>query len=896
MPSDPHVRRFFHRLAALFRSGRAESELAREINAHLQLAEDRFVEQGMTRDDARYAARRAFGGVEQAKELQRDERSFRWLAGWPMDMKLGLRMLAKSPGLTVIAVVALAVAIGAGAAYLEFVTDLVRPSLSIPDGERIVGVRVWDVERRQTEARLLHDFGVWRSSATTFEHLGAQRLLNTPLITPDGRVERANGIAISAAVFRVIPVTPRLGRTLLEGDEQPGAAPVVVIGYDLWRTHFSSDPNIVGQTVRLGRDAHTIAGVMPAGFGFPVNQELWVPLKVEGAGLRRGEGAEIQIFGRLKAGVSVDAARTELSAMLTEGESRSRLRVDVRPYLESLLSGETSRALIERVLYSGNLLFVALLAICGANVATLVFARTATREAEITVRTALGATRGRICAQLFAEALVLTLIAAAAGLMLAGFVGNWLARTFTEATGQPLPFWWNENLSLETLLYSIALAVFAALIVGVIPALKATGAHLQGRLREAGAGGSTMKFGRLWTGVIIAQVAITVIFLAGVVSLGWTTYRDRNDHDVTFVRDQFLTAMMVPEKTPAGSKEPTYQSAYRTLADKLRAEPGVTKVTYATQLPGTTFGQFRLEVATPEVAAAAIPHSDGLWVRSAGVGPGYFETFDIPLIAGRLFTESEIEGNRPVAVVDETFVRLILSGRRAIGLMVRQPQTHAGAAAGPWHEIIGVVRDVTVRARKKSYDGMLYHPASIATASPGYLLVRTQGAGPSISHTLQATALAVTPDLRLIDVKSLDRAAADEALATRVFMRVFAVVALIALLLSMAGIYALVSFTLARRTREIGIRVALGAAPHRIITSTFSRAFTQVAAGVVVGALPGAVLLMSGVEDSGGLKGAGLFVTLAVGGFIIAVAMLACAVPLRRALRIEPMQALRADE
>jgi predicted permease len=586
MPSDPTFRRFLHRLAAMFRSGRAESELAREISAHLHLLEDQFVEQGMTRDDARYAARRAFGGVEQAKERQRDERSFRWVAGWPMDMKLGLRMLAKSPGLTVIAVVALAVAIGAGAAYLEFVTDLVRPSLSIPDSDRIVGVRVWDVERRQAEARLLHDFGVWRSSATTFEHLGAQRLLNTSLITPDGRVERANGIAISAAVFRVIPVTPQLGRTLLEEDEQPGAPPVVVIGHDLWRTRFGGDPNVVGQTVRLGKDAHTIAGVMPAGFGFPINQELWVPLKAGSAGLRRGEGAEIQIFGRLKDGVSVDAAQAELSATLTEGESRSRLRVDVRPYPESLLSGEASRALIERVLYSGNLLFVVLLAICGANVATLVFARTATREAEITVRTALGATRGRICAQLFAEALVLTLIAAAAGLMLAGFVGSWLARTFTEATGQPLPFWWNENLSLETLLYSIALALFAALLVGVIPALKATGAHLQGRLREAGAGGSTMKFGRLWTGVIVVQVAITVIFLTGVVSLGWTTYRDRHDGDVRFARDQFLTARTVPEKTPAGSKGPAHQSAYRTLADKLRCRRPVGTQTADTETSG----------------------------------------------------------------------------------------------------------------------------------------------------------------------------------------------------------------------------------------------------------------------------------------------------------------------
>ncbi|HJR61082.1 MAG TPA: FtsX-like permease family protein [Vicinamibacterales bacterium] len=889
---------------AVFRPGKADADLVREIDSHLQLLEDQFVAQGMTREDARYAARRAFGGIEQAKELQRDERSLRWLAGWPMDLKLGVRMLAKSPGLTVIAVIALAVAIGAGAAYLEFVTDLLRPSLASPGGDRIVGVRVWNTARRETEARLLHDFAVWRREARAFEDLGAVRRLNRPLITGDGRADPARGAEITAASFRLLAATPLMGRALLEDDEQPGAPPVVVIGHDLWQTRFSGDPDIVGRTVQLGAVAHTIAGVMPEAFGFPVNQNLWAPLKVQTGELRRGEGDEIQIFGRLKDGVSAGAARAELSAMLAaaaEGPAPApALVVDVRPYLESMLSAETSRASIERLLYSGNLLFVMLLAICGANVATLVFARTATREAEIAIRTALGASRRRISAQLFAEALVLSLVATLAGLMLAGFVGRWLGRVASEAIGQPLPFWWNANLSPETILYSIALAVFAALIAGVIPALKATGANLQGRLREAGAGGSSMKFGRMWTGIIVTQVAITVIFLSALVSLGWTTYRGRQNRDVTFDRDQFLTARLVVDT--AGAGEPASHPAYRALADRLRAEPGIVNVTYATELPGTTFGRFRLEFsstgsgqAVEGVAAGAVPHSDGLWSRSARVGPSYFETVGIPLVAGRVFTESEIEGNRPVAIVDETFVRLILGGRSAVGLMVREPAAEAGGAPGPWHEIVGVVRDVTIRARKKSYDSMLYSPAAIGAAPPVHLLVRTRGAASPMSHSLPAAALSATPDVRLADVKSLDRAADEEALAMRIFVRIFAVVAAIGLLLSTAGIYALVSFTLARRTREIGIRVALGAAPRRIITSTFSRAFLQVAAGVLLGGVPSAALLMLGVEDEGGLRGPGLVVMLLVGLFVIAVAMVSCAVPLRRALRIEPMQALRAE-
>ncbi len=892
-----HVRRFLNRLISLFRSGKAESELAREITAHLQLLEDQFVGQGMSRDDARYAARRAFGGVEQAKERQRDARSFRWLAGWPMDLKLGVRMLAKSPGLTAIGVIALAVAIGAGAAYLEFVNDLIRPSLPFPNSERIVGIRVWDVERRAPEPRLLHEFALWHGQARTLEHLGAVAVLEDHPITSDGRAEPARGVAISAAAFRLFSATPLVGRTLLEQDEQPGAAPVAVIGQDMWQERFNSDANVIGHTVQLGAVVHTIVGVMPEGFGFPVNQNLWVPMKTQPAGLRRGEGDGIQLFGLLKENASVEATRAELNAMLPQSERK--LRVDVRPYLESLLSAEPDRASIGTVLYSGNLLFVMLLGICGANVATLVFARTAMREAEITVRTALGASRGRICAQLFAEALVLSSVAALVGLTLAGFVGRWLGRVFTEATGQPLPFWWNDNPSFETVLYAMALAVFAALIVGVIPALKATGAHLQGRLREAAAGGSTMTFGRLWTGVIIMQVALTVIFLATVVSLAWGTYRGRQDRDVTFARDQFLTARLVLDQGAgsdgSSSKAPAYQPAYRAFADRVRSEPGVVNVTYATEMPGTTFGRFRLEFTTPDVAAGAVPHEDGLWVRSARVGPSYFDTVGIPLVAGRLFTESEIEGNRPVAIVDETFVRLILGGRSAIGLLVREPAQESGAPPGPWHEIIGVVSDVTIKPSKKSYDGMLYHPAPMQSASPMQLLVRTQGAASPLTRGLQTAALAAGPAIRIVDVKSLERVADEEALAMRIFVRVFAVGAAIALLLSTAGIYALISFTLARRTREIGIRIALGAAPRRIITGTFSRAFMQVGTGVLVGWIPSAALLFLGAEGSGSLRGAGLGMTCLLGAFVIAIGLLACTVPLRRALRIEPMQALRTD-
>ena len=818
------------------------------------------------------------------------------LTGWPMDLKLGVRMLAKTPGLTLIATIALAVAIGAGAAYLEFVNDLIRPSLAGPFGDRVVGIRLLDVQEQKPKSLSVHDFETWRGAARSFDELGAFRQVPGHLITADGRSEPARSVEISPAIFRVFPTTPLVGRGLNEDDARLEAEPVAVIGQELWRTRFNGDPFIVGQTIHLGRIAHTVVGVMPEAFGFPLNQNLWTPLEVP-AGMARGAGGELQLFGLVESDVNLEAAGAELASMLPQGERP--LRVDVRTYVDSLLSGESANVSIQRLLYAGNLLFVLLLAICGANVATLVFARTATREAEITVRTALGASRRRICAQLFAEGLVMSLLATMTGLLLAGFVGRWLNQVVTSAIGQPLPFWYNQELALETVLYGLALAFFSALIVGVIPALKATGAQVQGRLRESAVGGSSMKFGRLWTGVIVTQVAITVLFLAGLVSLGWSTYRGRLDRDVTFPREQILTARLVFEHQTAGLKdaggrEPFYRAGFKTMSDALHSVPGVRTVSYATEMPGTTFGRFALEFAMPEVAAGAVAHSDGLWVRSVGVGVNYFESTGSSLVAGRLFSESEIDGNRPVAVVDETFVRLVLGGRSAIGLMVREPQA-AGRPSGPWHEIIGVVTDLTVKPRKKSYDGTLFKPVSVDAAAPMNLLVRTHADAAPLTPTLQSAALVAAPAIRIDDVRSLDRVADENALGERMLLRVFAVVAAIALLLAMAGIYAMVSFTLARRTREIGIRVALGAAPRRIITSTFARAFMQVGLGILISGVPSAALLVVGAEDSGGMSGPGLAVMLAIGVFVGGVAVLSCLVPLRRALRIEPMQALRAD-
>ena len=904
------------RVRLLFR-GEAESRMDREFQFHIDMETDRLVtSRGLDPREARRQALIAFGGVEKHREELRDGRGLAWLSGISLDLKLGVRMLGKSPWLTVVALIALSIAVGGGAAYLEFVNDIYRPTLPLKDGDRIVGILNWNAATDRRDDRMARDFLTWRHSLTSIEHLGAYHAIERNLITGDGNVEPVKGVEISASAFRIVPTPPLLGRPLLREDEQVGAQPVALLGYRLWQSRFGGDPAIVGRTIRLGNSAHTIIGVMPATFGFPVNQSLWVPLKlngVDGGRYARGEGPPLRVFGRLAAGVAIEGAQAELTAISQQAAAEPQdpgqpIRPIIKPYLDALLTAASDDETARTILYSINLFFVGLLAICGANVATLVFARTATREGEITVRTALGASRGRIIAQLFAEALVLASVAALVGLALAAIGIDW-ATAWVTSQGTQTPFWWDPRLSPGTVLYAVVLALLAATIIGVVPALKATGPHMQARLKHAGAGNGGMKFGGLWTGVIVAQVALTVIFLSSVVSLGWNAYAGRNvTTDFAFAREEYLSVRldMDRDSTPAmpgdaaeAEHRQRFARAYLEIERRLEAYPGVTGVTYATHLPGAGQAEFFVEMDAAAVEGTPAGRErdarDPLWVRSASVAPDFFSTFNSTLVAGRSFTAADAEAGRGVVIVDETFVEKVLGGRNPVGLHVRQPVNGDNPTAGPWLEIVGVVKPLSRVAASTTEDAMLYHPVAAGAASAIYMVVHVPGDASEAATTVRSVAAAAGPSLRLYDLGRLDELDRADRVAHRYLTWALAVVSAVALLLSTAGVYSLLSFTLAQRTREIGIRAALGAAPRSIVTAIFTRAFTQVGLGLLAGTVPGVALVAFGapeVADGGGPLIAAT-AALAIGGFILCIALLACVAPARRALRIHPTEALR---
>ena len=820
-----------------------------------------------------------------------------WLAGWPMDLKLGVRMLVKSPGLTAVAVVALSVAIGAGAAYLEIVNDIFRPTLPLEHGGRLVGIHNQDLALGRADHRLLHDFTLWRESVRSIEHLGAHTPFERNLITADGRSEPVQGVAISAAAFRIDSTPPLLGRPLTPDDEQAGAPAVVLIGHALWQQRFAGDAGIVGNTVRLGSAAYTVVGVMPAGFGFPVNHSLWVPLRPAPTGVRRGEGPPLGVFGRLAPGVDLDAAQSEVEAVTSRfaagGDQR---RPRVQPYLDSILAASDEDGMERTVLYSANVFFVGLLAICGATVATLVFARTATREGEISVRTALGASRGRIVAQLFAEALVLTSVATTVGLLAAAFAVRMIS-AYVVAEGARLPFWWDEDLAPATLAYAALLTVFAAAIIGIGPALKATGADMQARLKQAAAGGSGMKFGRLWTGVVVGQVACTVIFLLSVVSLAWNaTAGAAAGTGLRFRPQEFLTIRLEMDETGgSGASRRQFLSIYQDIQRRLESDSAISGVTYASHLPNTSHKEFWVEL--DGIESASRPDDGPLWVRSTLVAPNVFDTFEQPVVSGRTFTSTEIENELPVAVIDETFARLIFGAREPIGQRLRQPQTDERDQPGPWLEVVGVVKDVSSTPGISTEDAVLYLPGAPGGHPPVHMIVRTKGNAQAMATRIAAMAAAAGPSVRLHDIQTLDEVYRAAGIAHAMLARALAVVGAVALLLSTAGVYSLLSFTLARRTREIGIRTALGASPREIVTAIFARAFWQVGLGLLLGSIPGGALVAFGAPEvaRGGGAAVAATATAVVTGLILAIALFACVVPARRALRVQPTEALRAD-
>jgi putative ABC transport system permease protein len=814
------------------------------------------------------------------------------------DYKLGLRMLVKYPGLTIAGGLALAIAIAVGAGWYDFMGDFWRPRLPFPDGERIVEVEMRNAAAGEDERRIAHDFAGWRRDARSLQLLGAYRTLERNLILGDAAPEPVTVAETTASMFQLTGVPPLLGRHLLEADEQPGVTPVVVLGYHLWKHRFDGRTDVIGQSIQLGRAKTLVVGVMPEDYTFPVNHRMWLPLHLESAGYAPLDGPAIRVFGRVAPGFTQAQANAELKTMTERVASASpATHQHLRPRVLAWGGQSPGDRSILEIAITYLPVFLVLLVAC-ANVGTLIYARTATRDAEISMRYALGATRDRIIAQLFVEALVLSSIAALVGLTAAHYALRWGLTAYYAGEGASLPFWLNPGLKMTTVVFAAVLTVLASAILGVMPAFKATGKDLQAQLKRVGTGGSTLRFGAIWTTAMIAQVALTVICIPPAIGISEESWRDRVIRS-RFPAEQYLAVRLDVdrEKSAAGGEEPVqtfadrFSRTYAELERRIAQEPAVAGITYGDRLPGMGIAISSAEVeAAPGAPLAAV---ETAW--TAAVGPKYFDTFDVPLVTGRDFDDRDRTPSARAVLVNENFARLHLGGVNPVGKRLRftagaAAANAAGRAAEPWFEIVGMVRDIGMQPTDRGEAPFIFLPATLATARPVVMGIRTSGDPATLAQRVRTIAADVDPALRLGDVRSLEDLAWQQDVPQAVAASTIVGIVTLGLFLSAAGIFALMSVNVARRTKEIGLRAALGATPARILGGIFRRAFVLIGSGVAAG---NAVLLLFVYLSDGvtlGTMASGLMMTSAV---MLTVGLLACVEPALRALRIQPTDALK---
>ncbi|MEQ9401613.1 MAG: ABC transporter permease [Longimicrobiales bacterium] len=829
-----------------------------------------------------------------------------------IDLKLSLRMLVKHPGLSLVSVFGMAVAVAIGAVAWGVVNAITNSELPLHEGDRIVTVQnamqggLWN--RAETH---LHSLETWRTQVPAFAEVGAYRGIMRNLIGDDGGVAPGRVAEMTASGFRIARVPPLLGRYFSGADERPGAPDVAVIGHGIWQDRFGGAPDVIGRTIQIGATRHAIVGVMPRDFAFPVNDRVWTPLRLRPVDFPVGAAPPVQVFARLAPDATLRSANAQLAAMADRLEGvgdldAGRPTPTAFPYTQELFWG-----LGARLLQAGQLLVLGILVVIAINVSTLVYARTVSRTDELSVRTALGASRRRIVSQFFTEAFLLSALAALAGLLVAGQVLERIGVVF-QAGGRA-PFWWDFGLPSSALLYAFGAATLAATIIGVVPALRVAGRRLQLQLKRSGSGASRPTLGRTWTGLIAVQIAAAVSILPMALS-GLGKLAHLEPAETTMPLDEVLVAQVSLDLEPTGGSaeeraeewQRRYTERVTELRRRLEAWPQVARVALMGkapwQDPDVAFevdGRDVTGLTGTVMESAATGHRVGKSV----VGAEIFQVVDVPALEGRLpAVQDAVEGGTDI-VVNQVFKDLILKGGPAVGTRIRFPsrtnpelgdRSDLDGVGQPWYTIVGVVPSFPPPGGLANPEAKAYLPLTPAWEGEVVLALRARsGNAGEIAGQVRSFVADVDPLLRLSDVATLATRYEGTTSQYPVLVWTVVVIALSVLLLAVAGLYALMSFTVARRRREIGIRIALGARHSSVLSSIVLAATWQLGIGVVIG------LVGSGVFDrflGGELLGRQETILLpGVAVLMAVIGVLAAWVPTRQALRIQPTEALGSE-
>jgi predicted permease len=882
-------RTFLQRLAALFRR-RLEDDLDEELRSHLEMSVELNLRKGMTPADARREALRSFGGVEQTKELYRDQRGLPMIDTTLQDLRFGLRMLRRSPGFSALAILCLTLGIGANAAVFSWIEGILfRPYPAVTHQEQLLALAGTARGESGHTAISWPDFADLQRNCTLFDAFFVSKIMGTTLSIGD-RAEVTTGSIVSANYFDAIGVHPILGRGFEPGEDVGrNAHPVTVISYQLWKGRFKGDPQIIEKTQRLNNVVHTIVGVMPEGFyGTFVGwaMQFWVPASMEetfeaGGYKLEDRGARwIEAFVRLKPGVTRQQAQQEISAVARRLEAdypdTNRGRGIMLWPLWQTPFNNAGTLLPTLEIMLAVVVFVLLIA-C-ANVGNLLLVRSFARRHEMTVRLAIGAGRGRLVKQLFTEGLILSALGAAGGLLVAHWCRYALVLLFPARGGVAMHL--PGEIDWRVLALSAGVCLVTTLVLGLVPAFQTGKIDLAGALKSDSVG-VVGGGGRAWvrSGLVVMQVSLSFVLLVGAGLLLQSLQRIRTTSPGFSTHGVLDTAVNL---VSAGYDAPRAQTFQDELLDRVKALPGVESAVFARMTP-LSYGSYS---STPlAVDGYQPPPEEQPIVEYNEVGPDYFTTLGIPLVSGRQFTRADDEKAALVAVVNETMAAKYWRGRNPIGERVQ--------VKGRWMQIVGVAKDSKYQSVRETPKPFFYVPLRQNFSRGAGLYIRTPLSPETMASALMREVHALDGNLALFEVITLQEQVDRSTSPQMVAVTLVGILGGLALLLAAIGLYGVMSYAVSQSTRELGLRMALGAGASNLLRLVLSRGLALTAGGVALGAavalgltrLLGSLLYKVSPRDPLAFGSAFVVMTIA--------ALAACFLPAWRATRTDPARALR---
>ncbi len=798
------------------------------------------------------------------------------------DVRYGVRSLLKKPGFAFIAVLTLALGIGANSTIFSFVNAILLRPLPYKNPERLVLLD--ETASRRGIASMgvsFPNFLDWREQNQVFEDVAAYSE-DTYTLAGGGEPEQLQGARISSGLFELLGVQPLMGRTFSAEEDRPNNDAVVILSYGLWQRRFGSDPQIVGQSINVGNRAHTVIGVMPAGFKFPEVAQLWRPMALDTTMWTRNDHG-LSAIARLKPNVTIEQAQSEMIRVARRIEEQNPVTNEGMSVtvlnLRDTLVGDYRQALW---ILLGVVGFVLLIA-C-ANVANLLLARSAARQKEIAIRAAMGASRWRIIRQLVTESLLLSVIGGALGLVLAVWGIDLLLATIPIE----FPFWMKFSLDTSVLLFTIAVSVLTGVVFGLAPALQATKIELNETLKEGGrSAGAASGHRRLRSLLVVTEVALSLMLLTGA-GLMMRSFMRLRQVDSGLNPNNVLT-MQVPLPRAKYKEEDKQRAFYQQLLERVRTLPGVESAGAVSNLPlsGLNWGRSLTVEGRPVLSVGEAP-----MINHAVITPSYLRSMGIPLLMGRDFNDADNKDSLKVTLIDERLAREYWPNESPLGKRIRfgPPESNE-----PWHTIVGVVGEVRHQRLDMATRKSIYVPFQQIPIRGMFITVRTSGDPLSLAQPVRNQVRELDADQPVARVKPMSEVISTSIWQPRLYAILFALFAVLALILASVGIYGVMSYAVTQRTHEIGIRMALGAQTSDVMKMIVGQGMLLTLAGIALGLLGAFGItrvmasLLFGVSATDPVTFIGVSLLLGV------VALFACYIPARRATRVDPMTALRYE-